>query len=131
MHPGLTLQQDLQLRFLAPQIPTILYGKYFAGKKMRGSVDKQFIGMINGPLLCLMSAAICHCLRAWQTGTYVEPKDFKRETSLGMLAAKIRNVDTNKRNRFIEAPDRDMAKHTIELAGDDFKRSSHRNPGPY
>lgn len=75
--------QDLHLRFLAPQIPEILFGKYFSGKKMRGSVDKQFIGMINGSLLCLTSAAICHTLRAWQTGSYVEPKDFKRELSLG------------------------------------------------
>ena len=52
---------------------------------MRGSVDKDFKDKINGNLLCLISAAICHTLRAWQTGTYVEPRDFKRETSLGML----------------------------------------------
>ena len=51
---------------------------------MRGSVVKQFISMINGTLLFLMSAAICHTLRAWQMGSYVEPKDFKRETCLGM-----------------------------------------------
>jgi len=51
---------------------------------MRGSVDKGFKDKINGNFLCLISAAICHTLRAWQTGTYVEPRDFKRETSLGM-----------------------------------------------
>ena len=52
---------------------------------MRGSVDKDFKDKINGNLLCLISAAICHTLHAWQTGTYVELRDFKRETSLGML----------------------------------------------
>ena len=76
--------QHLRLRFLAPQIVTIIYGKYYAGKRMRGSVDKGFKDKINGNFLCLISAAICHTLRAWQTGTYLEPRDFKRETSLGM-----------------------------------------------
>jgi hypothetical protein len=52
---------------------------------MRGSIDREFMGMINGTLVCLTSAIICHTLRAWQTGVYLEPKDFKRETSLGML----------------------------------------------
>jgi hypothetical protein len=76
--------QHLRLRFLAPQIVTIIYGKYYAGRRMRGSVDKGFKEKINGSFLCLISAVICHTLRAWQTGTYVEPRDFKRETSLGM-----------------------------------------------
>ena len=66
---------------------------------MRGSVDKEFINMINGPLLCQTSAAICHTLRAWQTGSYVEPKDFKRESSLGMLPILKSGADTNRRNR--------------------------------
>jgi len=57
---------------------------------MKGSIDRDFITMINGPLMCLTSAAICHTLRAWQTGTYVEPRDFKRETSLGTCRAQNR-----------------------------------------
>ena len=52
---------------------------------MRGSIDREFMGMINGTIVCLTSAIICHTLRAWQPGVYLEPKDFKRETSLGML----------------------------------------------
>ena len=52
---------------------------------MRGSVDKDFKDKINAYLLCLISAAICHTLGAWQTGMYVELRDFKRETSLGMF----------------------------------------------
>jgi hypothetical protein len=52
---------------------------------MRGSIDREFMSMINGTLVCLASAIICHTLRAWQTGVYLEPKDFKRETSLGMF----------------------------------------------
>jgi hypothetical protein len=84
---------------LAPQIITIIYGKYYAGNKMRGTVDKHFKDKINGNFLCLISAAICHTLRAWQTGTYVEPRDFKRETSLGMLQVPQRTrliADTGK-----------------------------------
>jgi hypothetical protein len=68
---------------MAPQIVTIIYGKYFAGVRMRGTMDTDFDDKINGNFLCLISAILCHTLRAWQTGTYVEPRDFKRETSLG------------------------------------------------
>jgi hypothetical protein len=50
---------------------------------MRGTWDTDFEDKINGNFLCLISAILCHTLRAWQTGTYVEPRDFKRETSLG------------------------------------------------
>ena len=52
---------------------------------MRGSVDKDFKDKINGNLLCLIPAAICHTVHASQTGRYVEPRDFKLENSLGML----------------------------------------------
>src|SRR6266849_6485839 len=83
----LTVSQGLRLRFLAPQIPGIIYGKYYAGKKIRGLIDREFMRMINGTLVCLTSAIICHTLCAWQTGVYLEPKDFKFETSFGMLRA--------------------------------------------
>ena len=52
---------------------------------MRWSVDEDFKVKINGNLVCLISVTICHMHCAWQTGTYVEPRNFKRETSLGML----------------------------------------------
>lgn len=75
--------QRLILRFLAPQIPEAIYGKYFAGKKMQGRIDPEFLSRINGTMICLTCAILCHTLRAWQTGKYEEPKDFKPDIVMG------------------------------------------------
>ena len=55
-------------RFLAPQIPEAIWGKYFKGRKMRGIAEPDFLGRINGTMVCLTCAILCHTLRAWQTG---------------------------------------------------------------
>ena len=73
----------MTLRFLAPQIPEAIYGKYFAGKKMRGIVEPDFIGRINGTMICLTCAIISYSLRAWRKGTYEEPRDFKPDAAGG------------------------------------------------
>ena len=39
---------------------------------MRGIVEPDFLGRINGTMICLMSAIRCHTLRAWETGAYTE-----------------------------------------------------------
>ena len=71
------------MRFLAPEIPEAIYRKYFAGKKMQGIVDPGFLVRINGTMICLTCSIICHTLRAWQTGIYQEPRDFKPEAAGG------------------------------------------------
>jgi len=71
--------QQITNRFLAPQIPEAIWGKYFEGKKRFGITDPEFLGRINGTMICLTCAIICHTLRAWQTGVYKLQGDFKPE----------------------------------------------------
>ena len=75
--PRFNFTQRVTLRFLAPQIPEAIYAKYFGGSKMRGSLDLQFVHQINGTIICLTCAILCHTLPAWQKGIYEEPRDFK------------------------------------------------------
>jgi len=77
------LTQKITNRFLAPQIPEALWGKYFEGRRMRGISDLAFLGRINSTLICLTYAIICHSLRAWQTGVYKNQGDFKPEADGG------------------------------------------------
>jgi len=44
---------------------------------MRGIVEPDFLGRINGMMICLTCAIVCHTLRAWQTGVYKESGEFK------------------------------------------------------
>jgi hypothetical protein len=71
------------LPFLAPLIPDVIYGKYFEGKRMSGSVDPEFISSIGGPFICFTLTVLCHTLRAWRTGIYIDPPDFKYDTVIG------------------------------------------------
>jgi len=50
---------------------------------MRGTIDPAFLGHINGTMICLMCAIICHALRGWQTGVYKDQGDFKPEAAGG------------------------------------------------
>ena len=52
---------------------------------MRGIVERDFLGRINSTMICLMCAILCHTLREWQTGVYVEPCEFKPDTVGGQL----------------------------------------------
>ena len=79
------LTQQVTNRFLAPQIPEAIWGKYFKGRKMRGIAEPDFLGPINGTMVCqcLTCAILCHTLRAWQTGIYLETCVFKPDAVAG------------------------------------------------
>ena len=44
---------------------------------MRGIVEPDFLVRINGTMICLMCAILCHTPRAWETGAYTELWEFK------------------------------------------------------
>ena len=71
--------QEVTFRFLAPQIAEAIWGKYFEGIRMRGIAEPDFLGRINGTMICLTCAILCHTLRAWRNGAYKDPGDFKPE----------------------------------------------------
>jgi len=75
MHMDLT--QQVKNRFPACQIPEAIWGQYFKGRKMRGIAEPDFLGRINGTMVCVTCAILCHTLRAWQTGIYLETCVFK------------------------------------------------------
>jgi len=58
------LMQKITNRFLGLQIPEAIWGKYLEGRRMRGIMDPVFLGGINGTMICLMYAIICHRLQA-------------------------------------------------------------------
>jgi len=61
------LTQQVTNRFLVPQIPEAIWGKYFKGRKMPGIGEPDFLGGINSTMVCLTCTILCHTLRAWQT----------------------------------------------------------------
>jgi len=69
--------QPISFRFLAPQIADAIYGKYFNGKRKLGMLDTEFINCVNGTMVCLTCATLCHQLRAYRLGVYQDPPDFK------------------------------------------------------
>ena len=77
------LTQPVTNRFLAPQIPEAIWGKYFKGRNMRGIAQPDFLGRINGTRICLTCAILCHTLRVWQTGISLEIFVFKPDTVAG------------------------------------------------
>jgi len=77
------LTQQVTNQFLAPQIPEAIWGKYFKGRKMRGIAEPDFLGRINGTMVCLTCAIHCHTLRAWQTGIYLQTCVFKPDAVAG------------------------------------------------
>jgi hypothetical protein len=74
-------EQDTQGRFLASEIIDVIWLKYFASKRMRGIRDPDFIDEINREFVCLVCASIQHCLKAWRTGVYIKPPDFRYTNS--------------------------------------------------
>ena len=67
------------MRFLAPQIADAIYLTYFDRIKMQGMVDPGFLERINGTMISLTCAMLCHAQRALQTGIYKKPADFKHD----------------------------------------------------
>jgi len=79
----MNLTQQVRNRFLAPQIPKAICGKYFRGKKIFWNSRWDFLGQINGIIVCLTCAILCHTVRAWQTGVYLETCAFRPEAAGG------------------------------------------------
>jgi len=77
------LTQQVTNGFLAPQIPEAIWGKYFKCRNMRGIAEPDCLGRINGTMVCLTCAILCHTLRAWQTGIYLETCVFKPDAVAG------------------------------------------------
>jgi len=50
---------------------------------MFGISEPDFLGRINGIIVCLTCGIRCHTLRAWQTGVHLETCDFKPEAIAG------------------------------------------------
>jgi hypothetical protein len=46
-------------------------------------MDDGFLEKINGPFLCLSAAILCHALRCWQTGKFIDDVNFTRFSSQG------------------------------------------------
>ena len=74
------------MRFLAPQIANAIYLKYFDGIKMQGMVDPGCLEWINGTMICLTCAMLCHALRALQNGIYKIPSNFKHDVVGGKMS---------------------------------------------
>jgi len=79
----INMTQQITNRFLAPQIAESIWGQYFKGKKMVGISERDFLVRINGFMVCLTCAILCHTLRAWQTGVHLETCDFKPQAVAG------------------------------------------------
>jgi len=60
--------QAVSLRFLAPQIPSVIFAQFYSSPKRRGMTDVRLLGKIDGPFICLTAAMLCHLLRCWRTG---------------------------------------------------------------
>jgi len=43
---------------------------------MQGMLDPKFLKRINGTMVCLTCAILCHSLRSLQTGVYKKPPNF-------------------------------------------------------
>ena len=79
----MNMTQQITNPFLAPQIPEAILGKYFKVKKMFRISKPDFLGRINGIMVCLTCAILCDTLRAWQTGVHLKTFDFKPEAVAG------------------------------------------------
>jgi len=73
----MTWMQPISCRFLAPQIADAIYCKYFNGKRKLEMLDPEFINRVNGTMVCLTCAILCHQLRAYRLRVHQDPPDFK------------------------------------------------------
>ncbi|RPB19280.1 hypothetical protein L211DRAFT_767513, partial [Terfezia boudieri ATCC MYA-4762] len=63
-------------RFRAGEIVTIIYECFFWWPKMRGKRDSKFFDKINNVFICLVAAAMQHCLKELRTGEASEAMEF-------------------------------------------------------
>ena len=69
---------------MAREIVIFIYESFFQRRKMKGRRDVAFFDKINGIFICLVAAAIQHCLKEWQYGKVpTEVVDFKFENAAG------------------------------------------------
>jgi len=59
-------------------------GKVLQGQEMRGIAEPDFLDRMNGTIVCLTCAILCHTLRAWQTGICLETCVFKPDAVAGV-----------------------------------------------
>jgi len=43
--------------------------------------DARFLGKIDGPFICLTAAMLCHSLRYWRTGIFIDKVVFTRSNA--------------------------------------------------
>ena len=48
-------------------------------------MDPEFLEKINPAFLCLTTAILCHALRCWQTGLFIDEVHIPRSNSRGKL----------------------------------------------
>jgi len=72
----MTWMQSISFRFLSPQLADAIYGKYFNGKRKLGMLDAEFINRVNGTMVCLTCAILCHELRGYRLRVHQDPPDF-------------------------------------------------------
>jgi len=56
-------EQLVSLRFLAPEIPSMIFAQFYSSPKWRGMRDARFLGKIDGPFIGLTAAMLYHSLR--------------------------------------------------------------------
>ena len=59
-------------------------------------VDPGFVEWINGTMICLTCAILCHALRALQTGIYKKLPDFKQDVVGGKVSEYWRVISRTK-----------------------------------
>lgn len=48
-------------------------------------MDEGFLGKIDGPFICLATAILCHSLRCWRTGDFIDNVPFTRANCGGKM----------------------------------------------
>ena len=61
----------------------MIFEHFYSSKKRRGALNDEFLARINGPFICLSAAILCHSLRCWQSGIFVDEINFTRSNSRG------------------------------------------------
>ena len=73
--------QAVSLRFLAPQMTSVIFAQFYSSPKRRGMTDARFLGKIDGPFICLTAAMLCQSLRCWRTGIFIDKVVFTRSNA--------------------------------------------------
>ena len=63
------------LKFLAPQIVSVIYCKYFDGPKTKGRYEHDFIDKFTGEFICLAASVLYHVLKSWRSGVFLKPAE--------------------------------------------------------